>query len=82
MKSTVKSITLELTEGNARYTLHALRELESQCRKVIDDENADEDEQADCAEDIMQISLVYDKLEKLAVKEFGEGVLVCSHDTL
>ncbi len=82
MKSVLKSINIELTEGNVRYVLHALRELEAQCQKIIDDSDADEDEQADCAEDIMQISLAYEKIENLAVAAFGENVLICTHETL
>lgn len=78
----IKSITVELTEGNAKYVLHALRELENQCRKVIDDEAADEDEQAMCAEDILQASLAFKKIKTLAVEKFGEGVLNCTHELL
>lgn len=79
----VRTVTAELTSDEARYILHALREFKAACHeKVAADESGDDDLTHMYANDIIQAKLIHEKLEKLAVPVFGEGVLEFSYELL
>lgn len=78
----VKSITVDLTEANARYVIQALKEFEEKCARIAHDENASEDDHFFYANDLMQANLVLEKIQKLAVEGFGSKVLNFSHEVL
>jgi hypothetical protein len=77
-----KTVTIELTESNARFTLIALRELNEKLQDLSNDESIDEDEQFFYAYDLMESSRAYEKIEKLCVDAFGTRVLEHNHDAL
>ena len=77
-----RSITVELTEGNARYVIHALRELKDKCVQIVQDENASEDDVFFHGNDLMETKLVLEEIEKLAIAKFGEKILNFSHKLL
>lgn len=77
-----KTVNLELTESNARYTLLALRELNERLHALSHDETLDEDERFFHANDLMETSRAYEKIEKSSVKIFGNQILVHNHEVL
>jgi hypothetical protein len=77
-----KTVNLELSESNARYTLLALRELDEKLHALAHDESIDEDERFFHANDLLEASRAYDKIEKACVIIFGEQVLDHNHETL
>ena len=77
-----KTVNLELTESNARYTLLALRELNEKLHALSHDESIDEDERFFHANDLMEASRAYEKIEKSAIEIFGDQILVHNHETL
>jgi hypothetical protein len=77
-----KTVNLELTESNARYTLLALRELDEKLHALAHDESIDEDERFFHANDLLEASRAYDKIEKACVSIFGDQVLEHNHETL
>lgn len=77
-----KSITVELTEGNARYVIHALRGLKEKCAQIVQDKDASEDDIFFYGNDLMETKLVLEEIEKIAVAKFGEKVLNFSHKLL
>ena len=77
-----KTVNIELTESNARYTLLALRELNAKLHTLSHDESIDEDERFFHANDLMESSRAYEKLEKASVETFGEQILIHNHETL
>ena len=78
----IKTIDVQLTRANARYVLHALRELEAKCRAVVDNPESDEDAVFFHANDHMETTAVLQEIEKLAVQEFGEDIKKFSHELL
>lgn len=79
----VRSVSVELTSDETRYILHALREFKAACHeKVAADEAGDGDLTHMYANDIMQAKLIHEKLERLAVPVFGDGVLAFSYELL
>lgn len=81
MTTTVRSINVDLSNDEVRYMLHALSQFKKSCHEKL---AADEDGDLTYmyANDIMETRLIYEKLEKLAVPEFGEDVLKFSYDVL
>ena len=77
-----KTVKIELTESNARYVLLALRELNQKLQALAHDEDIDEDERFLHANDLMESSRAYDKIEKESVAEFGAKVLEHGHELL
>ena len=79
----VRTVALDLTSEDVRYILHALREFKAACHaKVEADESGDGDLTHMFANDVMQARLIHEKIEKLAVPVFGDGVLEFSYDLL
>ena len=77
-----KTVNLELTESNVRYTLLALRELNNKLHALAHDENIDEDERFFHANDLMEASRAHEKVEQESIKIFGAQILIHNHETL
>ena len=77
-----KTAKIELTESNARYTLLALRELNNKLQTLALNDDIDEDERFFHANDLMESSRAYEKIEKEAVAIFGSKVLEHNHELL
>jgi hypothetical protein len=76
------TVQIELTESNARYVLLALRELTQRLQALSNDETVDEDERFLHANDLMEASRAYDKVEAAAVGVFGPRVTEHGHELL
>jgi len=81
-RTILKSITVELTEDNTRYVLHALRTFKEKCQRIIQNENRTEDDEFFYANDIMHVALVQKEIKEMAVSTFGKQILNCGHETL
>lgn len=74
MSETTKTLTLTLDKHTARFVLEALRELESKWVQ-INRTSLDEDEQADCGMDALDLHGTRESIEEQAIAVFGSGVL-------
>ena len=78
----IKAINVQLTRSNARYVLHALRELEAKCQSVVHNPDSDEDDVFFYGNDLMEAKAIRDEIEKLAVEAFGEDIKKFTHELL
>jgi hypothetical protein len=76
------TVQVELTESNARFVLLALRELTQRLQSLSDDEGVDEDLRFLHANNLMEASRAYEKLEAAAVGMFGPRVTEHGHELL
>lgn len=81
--TTVRTINVELTVDEAKYILHALKELKESCAaKVEEDEDGDDDLTHMYANDVMQARLIHEKIYKIAAPAFGDSSLIVSYELL
>ena len=67
------SMTFDIISWEARLLLEACRVLEQQWAHVAKT-TEDEDEQADYSNDLCQLDIVKERLEKAALEAFGPGI--------
>ncbi len=72
--STHNIMSMELLHWEASLVLQALAELEQKW-KAICNTTTDEDEQADYANDLVELQMTKDAFQKQAIAVFGEGVV-------
>ncbi|VAW72452.1 hypothetical protein MNBD_GAMMA10-2234 [hydrothermal vent metagenome] len=77
-----KTTKIEFTESNARYTLLALRDLNEKLYSLAHNESIDEDERFFHANDLMESSRAYEKMEKKFIEIFGDNILKHNYDVL
>lgn len=79
----LRSLTVELTQRDVRYILHALHELtiklETEIQKDPDGEN---DLTSMYADDVLSLRDIHNRLSEKAVPVFGEKGLTVSYDIL
>jgi hypothetical protein len=77
----IKTITVELSQSDAGYVLHALRELKQALRAKLE---ADEEEERThvYADDIMNAAAIHEKIASVAVAAFGSRVLEFSDEEI
>ncbi len=81
--TTIRTVSVDLTSDDVRYILHALNEFKEACREKVEaDEEGDDDLTHMYANDIMTVSAIHEKLDKLATPVFGKDALKVSYELL
>lgn len=83
MINQIKSLSIEMTERDARYIMYALRELMANLEREIEkDPEGEEDITPMYADDVLSLRDIHNRLKERALPVFGESVLSVSYDTL
>lgn len=83
MNTTTRTVSVNLTNDDARYILHALSEFKKMCKEKVEaDEEGNDDLTHMYANDILATKMVFEKIEKLAEPVFGKEALVVSYELL
>ena len=83
MINQIKSLSIEMTERDARYIMYALRELMAKLEREIEkDPEGEEDITPMYADDVLSLRDIHNRLKERALPAFGESVLSVSYDTL
>jgi hypothetical protein len=69
----LNKLNLSLTEWQVQIVLEALQELEQKWRQV-NETTADEDEQSEYANDLIQLNMTKEHILKAATKVLGPGI--------
>ena len=77
----MKRATIQLSEGEARMLLDALKGREAHMQDVCDSSD-DEDEIADVGNDLVELRLFIGELSQTLVRSFGETILQLRNDPL
>jgi hypothetical protein len=81
--SALRSLNVELTQRDTRYILHALNELMKKLQSEIEkDPDAQDDLTPMYADDVLNLSDIYNRLRNDAIPVFGEKGLSVSYETL
>ena len=81
--SALRSLNVELTQRDTRYILHALNELTKKLQSEIEkDPDGEEDLTPMYADDVLNLSDIYNRLRSEAIPVFGEKGLSVSYQTL
>lgn len=81
--TTLRTVNVKLTNDEARYILHSLREFKKNCASKVEEDLEGDDERTHMyANDILEAQQILDKLEAAAVPVFGENKLEVSYELL
>lgn len=78
-----RTVKVELTSDDARYILHALEHFKNHCHEKVEaDEDGDDDLTHMYANDILEVKMIYEKIENIAKPVFGDDSLKVSYELL
>lgn len=69
----MRKLNIDLTEWQTRIVIEALKELESKWL-TINQSTTDENEQADYANDLVELGMTKDHIVQAAIKLFGKRI--------